>query len=459
MRSFSVKHVKTDNRNGHYIYRRRVPKALLASIGKTEFVSTLGRTEGEALVAYGPYHERIEHILALAKNGVTGLSPTEQRERLKAMLEGWGADPHGPGPNLNEQTWREEAAAKLVDRYQNPDTGRYEGVPEKEAAMASALLGGVSKETPEPTITDAFKFYLTENVKSLPEQRKKQEQRLDRAKRHLIAAVGSDKFISKLTREDARKWRGIRMAGGVTVSTIKREKNDISAVIGVAQSELDAGGVNPFLKLKFQKTTVSRQDEREALPAHVIEGVYDALSKKRPDLLPIWTLLDFTGARPSEIRQLQVGEIILDHPVPHIVINERNDRTLKTSWSNRQVPLVGAALKAAVQAVKGVNDQAAPAFPRFYGEGGMDRLSQALKGRIRALTKNKRHVPYSLRHNMKDRMRAAEIFPDTQKAIQGHALGRGEDASYGGPVSLEQKRDALVKALGEHRESRQAGRE
>lgn len=46
-----MKHVKTDNRNGHYVYRRRVPKALMATIGKAEFVTTLGRTEGEALVA------------------------------------------------------------------------------------------------------------------------------------------------------------------------------------------------------------------------------------------------------------------------------------------------------------------------------------------------------------------------------------------------------------------------
>jgi len=449
----SVKHVKVDKRNGHYVYRRRVPESLKASIGKTEFVSTLGRTEHEALVAYGRYHQRIEHMLALAKNGVAGLTPSEQAERLRAMLEVWGADPTGPGRDDNEQTWRGEAAAKLVDRYQNPHTGRYEGVPEAHAAIAAAILGGVSKEAPEPTIRDAFKFYLAENAKALPEQRKKQEQRLARAELHLIAAVGEDKPISKLTREDARKWRDMRMAVGKAASTIQREKNDLCAVIAVARSELDAGGTNPFSGLKLPKAKVSRQEERVALPPEVVEGVYDTLSKKRPDLLPIWTLLDFTGARPSEISQLQVSEIILGHPIPHVVIQERDDRTLKTSWSTREVPLVGAALQAAAQVVRGVNDPTAPAFPRFYGEGGMDRLSQALKRRIRALTKDKRHVPYSLRHNMKDRMRAKEIFADTARAIQGHAFGGGEDAAYGGPASLEQKRDALVKALGGYRES------
>ncbi|WP_254656428.1 integrase [Roseovarius sp. 217] len=453
-----MKHVKVDKRNGHYVYRRRVPESLKASIGKTEFVSTLGRTEQEALVAYGQYHQRIEHILALAKNGVAGLTPSEQAERLRAMLELWGADPTGPGRDDNEQTWRGEAAAKLVDRYQDPHTGRYEGVPEKEAAIASALLGGVSKEAPEPTIRDAFKFYLAENAKALPGQRKKQEQRLARAELHLIAAVGEDKPVSKLTREDARKWRDMRVAAGKAPATIQREKNDLCAVIAVARSELDAGGINPFSGLKLPKAKVSRQEERVSLPPEVVEGVYDALSDQRLDLLQIWTLLDFTGARPSEIRQLRVGEIVLGHAVPHVVLHEREDRTLKTPWSTRLVPLVGAGLEAAKEAVRGVNDPKAPAFPRFYGEDGLDRLSKALTSRVRALTKDNRHVPYSLRHNMKDRMRAAEIFPDTQRAIQGHAFGGGEDAAYGGPVSLEQKRDALVKALGGYRESPHEGR-
>ena len=448
-----MKHVQVSKRDGAYVYRRRVPVSLAGLIEKPHFIKTLGHTEAEALIAYGRYHQEVEHIIALGRNGVTGLSPREQQERLKALLREWGADPTGPGRDDNEQTWRGEAAAKLVDRYQDPHTGRYEGVPEKESAIASALLGGVSQEAPEPTIRDAFKFYLEENAKALPEQRKKQEQRLARAELQLIAAVGEDKPISKLTKEDARKWRNMRVVAGKAPETVRRERNDICAVIALARSELDAAGINPFSELILPKAKVSRQKQRVALPPEVVEGVYNALSGQRRDLLQIWTLLDFTGARPSEISQLQVGEIIVDHPIPHVVIQERDDRTLKTSWSTREVPLVGAALQAAAQVVRGVNDPTAPAFPRFYGEGGMDRLSQALKRRIRVLTKDKRHVPYSLRHNMKDRMRAKEIFQDTARAIQGHAYTGGEDAAYGGPASLEQKRDALVKALGGYRES------
>jgi len=188
--------------------------------------------------------------------------------------------------------------------------------------------------------------------------------------------------------------------------------------------------------MKLPKATVSRQMQREPLPLEVIEGVYSLLDAKRPDLLPIWTLLDFTGARPSEISQLLVNEIILDHPVPHIIIHERDDRTLKTSWSTQEIPLIGPALEAAKGTVRGMNNPNSPAFPRHYGEGEMERLSSALRQRVRKFTKNPKHAPYSLRHNMKDRMQAAEIFHNTQTAIQGHSSGMGEEATYGGRCHL-----------------------
>ncbi|GIT93163.1 hypothetical protein JANAI62_35530 [Jannaschia pagri] len=447
----AVKYAKTDPRNGNLNYRRRVPNALKPYFpGKTMLVKALGKG-GAAMIAYGRYHDQIEHLLALAKNGVTGLSQTEQQTRLKAMLKKWEADPHSPGLDDNERTWRSEAADQMLAPYQDPDTGVWSEVPAEVEAQATALLTGIPKTNPEPTITDAFKFYLVEKAMTIPEKRKKQQQRFRRAEQNLIAAVASDKLVSQITREDARNWRDMRLATKVSPDTVRREKNDIHAVIALAQSELDASGKNQFTKLTLPKPPVSRQQQREPLPPEVIAGVYERLEAKRPDLLPIWTLLDFTGARPSEISQLLVGEIALNHPVPHIIIHERDDRTLKTSWSIRQVPLVGAALEAAKKVVRGVNNADTPAFPRYFGEGGMDNLSQALRSRVRALTKNPKHVPYSLRHNMKDRLIAAEVFHNTQTAIQGHASGSGEEASYGSAVSLEQKRDALLKALDGYR--------
>lgn len=449
MRTFTVKYVSNDKRTGRYVYRRRVPAALAEVIQKREFLKVLGRTECEALSQYGRYHEHIEHLIALAKHGVVGISETQQRAQLIALFEEWGADPYGPGRSENERTWREEAADKLVNPHQDPHTGRYKGVPKGKEAMADALLSGVPQEAPEPTLRDAFEFYLEENQKIIPEQRKKQEQRLKRAEKNLISVIGKDPKVSEITRAHARDWRDMRETQGVATSTIRREKNDISAVINLANSELDAGSNNPFAGLKLAKATKTRQEERSALPQGVIDGVYDVLGKHKA-LLQIWTLVDLTGARPGEIRMLKADEICLEHEVPHIVVQQRDDRTLKTLWSERKIPVIREALEVCQELLKGV-EEGDYVFPKYASEGGLDRLSSALSRRVRKFTKDPKHVPYSLRHNMRDRMRRAEVYTETSNAIDGRAYSAGEDATYGGEISLEQKKDALERALNGYR--------
>ncbi|MEO9682602.1 MAG: hypothetical protein ABJF86_10160 [Tateyamaria sp.] len=119
----TVKYVSPAPKSGNLTYRRRVPEVLQARIGKTEFIKVLGKTQADALLVYGPYHNHIEHLIALAKGGVTGLSPAEQRDRLTALLTERGANPYSAGRDDNERTWRGEAAEQLVGRYQDHTTG------------------------------------------------------------------------------------------------------------------------------------------------------------------------------------------------------------------------------------------------------------------------------------------------------------------------------------------------
>jgi integrase len=452
MRGITVKYLVTDKRTGRYVYRRRVPECLKGQTSRREFTKALGESQAIALGRYGAYHQEIEHLIALARNGVAGLSPIEQQKALAATLKLWGADPYSPGLDDNERTWRQVAADGLLDPYQDNDTGEWRGVPEGIGLEATALLQGVDIRPTPPTITDAFKFYLEEKRLVDPEKRTKQVQRFRRVERSVLAVVGADKPIAGLTREDARAWRDARTGAGVASSTVKRERNDISTVIQTAISELTgAGRDNPFKALRMPKPEVAAQDTRLPLPLTVIEGVYAALVHK-PDLLMIWTLLDFTGARPSEKRQLKASEVVLSAPIPHIIIQAREGRSLKTAWSNRKVPLVGAALSGVTALLHGQNDIEADVFPHFAGEGGMDSLSEALVRRVRKITDSPLHTPYSLRHNMKDRLRAAEVPEQAQLAILGHALGKGAAGSYGGEFSLEVKHKGLLRALEGYRE-------
>jgi integrase len=450
MRNVTVDYLREDPRTGSFQYRRRVPKILAGVVKKREFLKVLGKTQSEAVMHYGREHERIEHLISLAKNGVTGLSPLEQSIRLTALLESWGADPHSQGLDDNELTWRGEAVDRLVGKYQDNRTGEYVGVPEEEGAIAGALLAGVSKETPEVTITDAFAAYLIEKVYRIPEQRKKQEQRLKRSEKNVIFVLGGDKSLAKVTRSHARAWRDLRLKQ-VSPTTVRRERNDIGAVFSWAISEMDgAGETNPFNGMKLPAAGESRQDQRLPLDQSVIDNVYEDLNPHR-ELFQIWTLLDRTGARDSEIRMLLVSEIIIDDPIPHIVIQPRPDRTLKSKWSERKIPLIGAALDVAKVVIKD-REGSELAFPSSGAAGGLDRLSKALNRRIRDHTDNPKHVAYSLRHNMKDRMRLAEVFPEKARALEGHAYSAGQEASYGGGYPLEQLREALERALKGYRE-------
>lgn len=49
VRNLTVEYQKQDPRNGNWLYRRVVPKALKPFIRQGEFVKTLGKTQQEAL--------------------------------------------------------------------------------------------------------------------------------------------------------------------------------------------------------------------------------------------------------------------------------------------------------------------------------------------------------------------------------------------------------------------------
>lgn len=186
-----------------------------------------------------------------------------------------------------------------------------------------------------PTVTDAFKFDLRENALADPEKARKQEGRLRRQERHLLAVAEGDNPLAKLTKENARAWRERSQAAGLAYGTIQRESNDINSAINCTNREWDgASDHNPFKGLKIGQPEAAAQTERDPLPKEVIARVYKGLELIR-DLLAIWTLLDWTGARPSEVRMLLRSEVVTDADSPHFVIQKREGRSLKNPWSVR----------------------------------------------------------------------------------------------------------------------------
>jgi hypothetical protein len=201
---------------------------------KTELLRALGKTKAEALGHYAAVHQHFERLIEQARHGISGKTASEQHAQLAASLKSWGANPYNAGDDDKERTWLDASADSLLDPYFDHRSGEYVDVPVEVEIETSALLAGISKEVPPPTVTDAFREYLKENAKTDPYDLRKQQQRFGRVERSVLEILMQDCLVSKVTRINARAWRDKREADGVAVATIKREINEIRAVFSFA---------------------------------------------------------------------------------------------------------------------------------------------------------------------------------------------------------------------------------
>ena len=117
-------------------------------------------------------------------------------------------------------------------------------------------------------------------------------------------------------------------------------------------------------------------------------------------------LISDTGMRLSEAAGLAIEDICLDHQVPHINLRPHPWRRLKTQQSERQIPLVGAALWATQRLVSKVEGEWC--FPRYTnvescnGNSASAALNKWLKAKFSSDA-----VVHGFRHAFRDRLRAA----------------------------------------------------
>ena len=132
--------------------------------------------------------------------------------------------------------------------------------------------------------------------------------------------------------------------------------------------------------------------------------------------------------------------VYLDGDVPYIDLKPYPWRRLKTTGSERQIPLVGSSLWAARRVLDQQSDTSF-AFPRYCNQNHHNTNSASA-----ALNKwLKSHAPegcviHSFRHSMRDRLRAVQCPLDivnqiggwsTAGAGQAYGTGYGLDVLYG----------------------------
>ena len=300
----------------------------------------------------------------------------------------------------------------------------------------------------EATVSEALELYFDEI--SASEQHGKSPMQIKSWRRVKSISIRSfievlgDKTMTSITREDARafyRWQISRIAKDADPkfkrdpSTARRELGNLRklyreyfAYIGEEQRP------NPFRGLTIQdghyqsRPPFSNSWVRERiLKPGVLQGI------QREAVLALYALIE-TGCRPSEIANLAVEDIRLNHTAPHITIQPTRERRLKTRASKRSIPLVGVSLAAMRQAPNG--------FPRFQDRSHLLSKSLMKAFRTRELFPTDRHAIYSFRHSFEKRMQEAGIDYGLRCLLMGHDTKR---PAYGDGGSISYRQRELLK--------------
>ncbi|RDC74719.1 integrase [Rhodovulum sp. 12E13] len=246
---------------------------------------------------------------------------------------------------------------------------------------------------------------------------------------YVIDACG-DKDISAYKRADANAFRDALIKRQLSGSSITRVFGTVRSVINFAASEIGITLTNPFAGVYYDRK--AGVEDRQPLSLVDIRKVQERCYAVDDEARWLVALVSDTGIRLAEAVGLLREDIVLDAPIPHVLIREHPWRRLKTSTSARTVPLVGVSLWAAHRIIAEPTGSEF-AFPR-YNKGDATSANSASA----ALNKwMKPHVPerctmHSFRHSMRDRLRAVECPADIVDQIGGwqtegvgHSYGRG----------------------------------
>ncbi len=235
---------------------------------------------------------------------------------------------------------------------------------------------------------------------------------------HIIRRGGSF-FYNRRVPQKAQEGFGSQFAR-VALGRDERLSRELSERLG---SKLGVPGEGLDSK---KRGTFTEDQLREAYQIALASGSEVKL------LVPI---LGETGARLAEIVGLRLCDVDLDNQL--IRITPHPARRLKTRGSERQVPLVGAALEAARQLKDRRNDTDEFLLPRYKRDGlilathASNAVNKWLKRRYGGLT------AHSLRHTMRDRLRVVNAPIDLVDQIGGWSSVKSVGVGYGAGYSQD----------------------
>lgn len=427
-----MKLVTPIRRNGFWVLRRRVPKRFAGfDTRRIVRISTRIRVADDPkAITATPIAQQLHRTLeaewlALAN----GEKPGARRRYDDAVLDAKGLGfTYLTTPELALRPLEE--ILRRIERLMARRTG---DVPEE----VTALLGG--EDRPVVRVSELKTEYEALQQAALaqmsPDQRRKWHNQRKRAVANFREAICDDKRLSDLTKADGlkfRKWWQDRVVNdGVQIRTANKSIGTVSRMLKRV-SDAKELGVSAILAGLRIEGGVARQRppfEISFIKARILApDVFDDLNEEARRVV---YLMVETGLRPSEIVNLTAKRIVLDHRVPHVVI-EAEGRVLKSETSERKIPLVGVSLAAMRLQPQG--------FPRYYDKGSTLSANVNKFMESHRLRPTERHTLYSLRHSFEDRLTALKVMDKVVAYLMGHEYDRPK---YGSPPTLEHLRSVL----------------
>jgi integrase len=309
--------------------------------------------------------------------------------------------------NELEALWSQSHIKSIVHRI-SPVTGLKAPVAELSTGTTFAAEIAAS----QPLLSEALETYL--DLKGR-DRSPSFESSVRRSVSYLIAELG-DKPINWYSRKDALGLRDAFMSRKLTVASIKRNFNNINALTGLVSRELGHPAPATFRGLFFKEP--GEQTQRLSVPDTQLQLLQAECTKADDEARWLLALISDTGMRLSEAIGLTRDDIKLSEDIPHILIKPHPWRRLKTIGSKRKVPLIGAALWAAERIL--ASHDSTFAFPRFCN--GQILKSNSVSARLNKWLKLKignDYVIHSLRHSLRDRLRAVDCPSEAADALGG----------------------------------------
>lgn len=264
-------------------------------------------------------------------------------------------------------------------------------------------------------LPEEFEAIIADEIRDLsPDQLRIWRNGRSRAVDRFVSIVG-DKPVNEITNEDGMDyfdWWSARVVRGETnAKTANKDMGQLSRMLKdvSVRRRLNLPDIFKGLRVRGEEQHARCPFETDFIQNRLLApGALDSLNEDAR--LVLYVIAD-TGMRPTEVVNLQPHTIHLDAPIPYVKV-QADGRRLKTKDSEREIPLVGAALAAMQKRPEG--------FPNYRDKSsGLSATANKFLWENK-LRPTKDHTVYSLRHSFKDRLVGVEAPDSLIDCLMGH---------------------------------------